>query len=145
MADDAVAYLRNAHAQAEEWATAASDGQGWWFINPRFADHRTVVEFVIEGERGPVAHIDVQEHNVEAHQAEALLIQSNNPAAVLARVRAERAILAEHASDYGDCKACGRASDETNGLGFAFFEAVDWPCTTVRLLAAGWGWTEETS
>lgn len=125
---DAAAFLRNAHAQAEQWASAASDSEGWWLINPRFADHRTVAEFVIEGERGPVVHVEVQEHDVEAHQAEALLIQANNPAAVLRRIKAERAVL----------EAC-----DTVLSGWYYGESKELAHDVIAGLARGWGWTGE--
>jgi hypothetical protein len=138
----AVAFLLAAHAEAERCATTASDGQGWWLISPRAADHRSVVEYVIEGERGPVTHIDVDEHEPEAHLAEALLIQSNSPRAVLCRVAAEREILAEHAAgdmarerDETECRTCSEPQ-----LGFSGMWAAEHPCRTVLGLAKAWGW-----
>lgn len=125
---DAVTFLRNAMDQAEQWATAASDGEGRWLINPRFADHRTIAEFTIEGERGPVVHIDVQEHDPEAHQAEALLIQANHPAAVLRRIEAERSVL----------EAC-----DTVLSGWYYGETKELAHDVIAGLARGWGWTGE--
>jgi hypothetical protein len=136
----AVTFLLAAHAESERWATAASDGEGWWVIAPRYADHRTVAEYVIEGERGPVVHVDVQEHDSEAHRAEALLIQSNSPRAVLARVAAERGILAEHRDFNGRCGRCANW-DTMWEVGRVAHEGRPWPCTVWTSTAKAWGWT----
>lgn len=66
-----------------------------------------------------------------------------DPARVLAEVAAWRRILDEHASEDGDCSACGRASWEENPGAYLRDEPemVDvwrpaiWPCRTIRLLA----------
>lgn len=139
----AVAYLRNAHDQAARWATAASDPQGWWLINPRYADHRTVREYVIEGERGPVVHVDVEEHDPEAHAAEAQLIQTNSPRAVLSRIAADREVLVEHAESWGHCAVC--SGEDYDGADLAFRRSLDWPCPTILAVARGWGWAEEAA
>jgi hypothetical protein len=87
--------------------------------------------------------IDETMHLLEVDTPTAEHIALHAPAAVLRRVAADRQILAEHANDYGDCAACGRPSEETNGRGHHFHEAVPWPCRTVLLLAEAYGWTEE--
>ncbi len=127
----AVTFLLAAHAEAERCATTASDGQGWWLISPRAADHRSVVEYVIEGERGPVTHIDVDEHEPEAHLAEALLIQSNSPGSVLRRIEAEREILA----------ACRAVLAED---GWEYTDAPELAEVVTAGLAEAWGWEAET-
>ena len=63
------------------------------------------------------------------------------PTAVLARVAADRQILAEHAkAPMAACAACA----DTRHPDPRQWALVVWPCRTVLLLAAGWGWTEET-
>lgn len=157
----AVTFLLAAHAEAEKWATAASDPQGWWLIEPRFADHRTICEYVIQGERGPVVHVEVEEHDTEAHRAEALLIQANSPRAVLLRVAQERDILAEHAGTWtsgepeyehhhevmvgptGRTRYVEVEDDEPIPPYMCITcEAAGWPCRTVLGLAKAWGWED---
>ena len=69
----------------------------------------------------------------------------NDPAAVLRRIAADRKMLDLHAPvtvEYEDdspttlaCRTCG-----------SHFEyPTRWPCTTLRLLAEGYGWTKETT
>jgi hypothetical protein len=148
-----VTHLLAAHAEAERLAEAAGGPDGWWVIEPRYTnpifeigsarpepDH-AVIHSMQGGD--PVAWIEIGDVDTAKRKAETLLIQANNPRAVLARVVAERDILAEHADDYGSC-TCGRASEETTGRGYAFFEAADWPCRTVLGLAKAWGWEEAT-
>jgi hypothetical protein len=138
----AVTFLLAAHAESERWATAASDGEGWWVIAPRYADHRTVAEYVIEGERGPVVHVDVQEHDSEAHRAEALLIQSNSPRAVLARVAAERDVLAARAEAEATLGKALADPDQVHpadaGIYVGKLNALTF---ALKAIATGWGWT----
>ena len=75
---------------------------------------------------------------------------ANDPAAVLRRITADRKILAEHTDDgYGSCKRC--AGDHEDDCecgtvsGYHLREHLDYPCATMRLLAEGYGWTEETT
>lgn len=70
---------------------------------------------------------------------------ANDPAAVLRRIAADRKTLELHGPvtvEYEDdspptlaCRTCG-----------SHFEyPTAWPCTTLRLLAEGYGWTEEAT
>lgn len=76
--------------------------------------------------------------------AEAELVASfGSPVSVLRRVSADRQILAEHASDGGDCRVCCEegVSEYVHDYGVVEVRtAVPWPCRTVRLLAEAWGW-----
>lgn len=69
----------------------------------------------------------------------------NDPASVLRRIAADRKILAEHApgdNESGvydsECRTCW-GPDSARG---ECVQAKPYPCTTVRNMAEGWGWTE---
>lgn len=127
----AVTFLLAAHDRAERLAQASAGGR--WVVAER-ADC-DCCDVVRNATGGLVTTADLDDAP--------LIAEHSNPTAVLARVAAERDILAEHADDYGSC-TCGRASEETTSRGYAFFEAVDWPCRTVLGLAKAWGWEEAT-
>ncbi|MEV5944426.1 hypothetical protein, partial [Streptomyces sp. NPDC051994] len=65
-------------------------------------------------------------------------LQLMQPAAVLRRIAADRKLLDLHGDVAGKCAECSQG-----------YESGDWgpdfPCTTVRLLAEAWGWTEVAS
>jgi hypothetical protein len=70
-------------------------------------------------------------------------VTRHDPAAVLRRIAADRKILAEHAEnpyDLGYCRTCTVHED-----GWAVPVPAELPCATIRNLAEGWGWTEETT
>ena len=72
----------------------------------------------------------------------------HDPAAVLRRIAADRKTLEEHKPTPADfdgicrCLVCGCYTIRP-GLGPVGYQKV-WPCPTIRNLAEGWGWTEET-
>jgi hypothetical protein len=124
-----VEWLQAKLARVEETARAAG-GDAWAVA----ADGDTVALY--DSRREPVVYdegwpSEAQQQHIALH----------DPTAVLRQVAAARAILDEHANDYGDCTVCARASDESDGRGSAFHEPLPWPCRTVLLLAEGWGWT----
>ncbi|MDJ0342264.1 DUF6221 family protein [Streptomyces sp. H10-C2] len=82
-------------------------------------------------------------HLLETEEPTARHIARHDPAAVLRRIAADRRLLELHADDYGFCAVCARATEETNSLGHAFHDSLPYPCTTARLIAEGYGWTEE--
>jgi hypothetical protein len=149
-ADPVVSWLEAELGRVEELARAAGDKDGWWVIAPRYSDPRFVNGVpptpedcaILNVHTGPVVYVEVGDAvGKEKRMGEAMLIQANNPAAVLRRVKADRAILAEHANDgCGDCTVCAQPSEEYNGVGAHFHEPLPWPCRTVRLLAEAWGW-----
>lgn len=66
------------------------------------------------------------------------------PDGVLARVKAERELLVEHAvHECGDREWCALEPKHQRAFCNACRPGMFWPCRTVRLLAAGWGWTED--
>lgn len=73
-------------------------------------------------------------------------IARHDPAATLRRIKAERKAVDLHVPMQGDapggggtvCATCANVSREE-------VEGEPYPCTTVRLIAEGWGWTEETT
>lgn len=136
----AVAFLRQAHARAEELARAATPDP--WTVHPY--DWTSSFDASI----GHYFEADVvgggHEGGGVVDMADAEFIAANSPAAVLRRITAGRAILAEHrlvktqgydghgAAVFDACRVCGRGG-YTPG-----------PCRTVLLLAEAWGWTEGT-
>ena len=134
----AVVFLRQALDRAEERAQRLHD-ELWWIGNvtriEAFAGDIQFDDIRIHGEGGT--------RTVSITEAIQRGLLAGNPVDLKRRVAADRQILAEHANDYGDCAACGRPSEETNGRGHHFHEAVPWPCRTVLLLAEAYGWTEE--
>jgi hypothetical protein len=110
----AVVFLRDAQARAAERARAASEpALLLWPTHP--------VEFLLAG----------QEVNTPETRAAEAHIRSHMPEAVLRRVEAERAILADHADVDARCTVC---ADLAAGL------PLEWPCPTVLGLARAWGW-----
>lgn len=133
----AVAYLRNAHARAEELARAATSG-------PWKAGEHTDYGFRVGAADGSawVAWAGAYGDEPESSRPDSEFIAANDPTAMLARVATERQILDEHTNvNDGDCGTCvdGRWGYPTHGGS----SPQRWPCRTVRLLAAGWGWTAD--
>lgn len=131
---DPVEFLKAAHIRAEELANAAA-----YETEPDWSDGGKHGEFVFHVPLG--GKVVVGEFGYLFDQLREF-IAANDPTAVLARVAAERAVLDEHANvNDGDCGTCvdGRWGYPTHGGS----SPQRWPCRTVRLLAAGWGWTED--
>lgn len=84
---------------------------------------------------------DVITNDVDVERADH--IAHYDPVRMLREVEAKRRILDEHASDDGDCSACGRASWEENPGAYLrdepemadVWRPAIWPCRTARLLA----------
>lgn len=71
-------------------------------------------------------------------------IVRHDPAAVLRRITADRQLLELHQDDgCRDCTICAKPSEETNELGYSFHDPLPYPCDVVRLLAEGYGWSDE--
>lgn len=76
-------------------------------------------------------------------------IARHDPASVLRRIAADRKTLAEHEPPgddyYGDrkCLCCGGYTIHPGWGAVGYRDS--WPCTTVRNMAEGYGWTEETT
>ena len=123
----AVIFLLAAHERAAALAAAA--------IEPDPGLHPPQpVEFILAN----------QEVTTRATEAAERFIRANTPADVLRRVTAEREILAEHASDYGDCKTCDTGTGDFSERGYQWRDVQSWPCRTVLGLAKAWGWEAAT-
>ncbi|MEY9875344.1 hypothetical protein ABH931_004845 [Streptacidiphilus sp. MAP12-33] len=113
----AVAFLREAHEQAEARARAASEPAVLlWPSQP--------VEFLLAGQEVSTPETRAAEAHIRLHM----------PEAVLRRVEAERAVLADHADvadGAGRCAVCAEPGSATR---------LAWPCPTVLGLARAWGW-----
>lgn len=140
----AVAYLRNAHVHAEQLTKAATPGP-WTVDSETYAESIRAADgtdVVAGGRWGGEASV------FESTQ-DALHIAAQSPGLVLRRIEAERELLAEHAPDdlrFPECLRCGGNTVDVElggGRILRHKEPVDWPCQTIRLLARGWGWTEE--
>lgn len=71
----------------------------------------------------------------------ATLCVCDGPAAVLRRIAADRQLLELHAQAH-ECSSWDEVAGDFNTCQWV----NEWEtCSTVRLLAEGWGWTEETS
>lgn len=132
MVDELIAFFHARLDEDERWALAASPGP--WSENAESTevlavDGITVADgFALSGNqlRATVAHI-----------------ARHDPDRVLREVEAKRRILDEHASEDGDCSACGRASWEENPGAYLrdepemadVWRPTIWPCRTARLLA----------
>ena len=114
-------------AAASEYATPSRPGGTRWYIEDSMED-------------GVITTVDPQASDDEGV---ARHIARQSPAVVLRRIAADRKTLDLHAPitvEYDDnspptlaCRTCG-----------SHFEyPTAWPCATLRLLAEGYGWTEE--
>ena len=143
--NDPVEYLKAAHRRAELLAQAATRGP--WFVDSTVYAERIYgagnTDVVAGGRWGGEA-------SVFGSTEDALHIAVNLPDKTLARVEAERDLLVEHAPDeehWPECVRCvgvTRDVEVGGGMTVRAFESAPWPCRPVRLLAAGWGWTEES-
>lgn len=70
---------------------------------------------------------------------DAVHIARHNPAAVLRRIKADRKLIAMHVGDH-ECWVY----DPTGETDRSTFVLTGETCSTVQLLAEGWGWTEKT-
>jgi hypothetical protein len=137
-----VAWLRDAMDAAQRDAEAAG-GDAWTVADARLIDvseaglvevGRTVGTLVVGGGRRILTGVPA----VLPH------IARNGPTAVLRRIAAGRKILELHQPVPGwpdECTMC--LSDR--GSWPETWSGDNYPCQTVRLLADGWGWTEETA
>lgn len=144
MTDDPLAYLHAAHAAAE--ALAAS-GESW-----------TAFEESAHGTR----RVDV-DHSFERVVAATRAwrgghIALHDPHAVLGRIKAERALIADLLSERHHVAndpwyTCQAATEERDGGEYGNEKYRGWPCDCgrdarverrLRIMAEGWGWTEST-
>jgi hypothetical protein len=155
-----VTHLLAAHVEAERLAGAAGGPDGWWVIEPRYSNPFFEIgspppepdHAVIHNMQGgdPVVYIDIGDVDTAKRKAETLLIQANNPRTVLARVVAERELLAEHSPDDPRWPECIRCADDGTDVDLGdhgtetLRRALPWPCRTVLGLAKAWGWEEPT-
>lgn len=146
----AVVFLREALDQAEEPTRAATPGP--WLVE-RDEYHGVAVRDAdpeIPGLSGRqiVAFAPYRNETTERDFAHVAMW---SPVAVLARVAADRQILAEHASDgdsrWPECVRCAGGHEIEMGecMTVTVRDVVPWPCRTVLLLAEAWGWTEDAA
>lgn len=144
MTGDPLTHLHATHAAAEAEAEAATKGP--WEARPPTDDGdgweiRAVVtpgrewRWVIGAESGSGVYDEPDARHMARH----------DPAAVLRRIAADRALLAVHApipgsTPGGDGIVCGTCANSSREE----VEGEPYPCGTVRLIAEGWGWTGET-
>lgn len=69
----------------------------------------------------------------------AAYVAAHDPAAVLRRIAADRELIALHASDH----ECSVYDDNGEIDNYAYILESE-TCSTVQLIAEGWGWTGET-
>ncbi|MFE2486039.1 DUF6221 family protein [Streptomyces mirabilis] len=140
--DRMVVWLRETMDAAEADAEAATPGP--WSVRPQpdtgenweIATTGREQRWVIGAEGGGGVYDKPDADHIARH----------DPAAVLRRIDRDRKILAEHADNgYGECKTCSipDGTVEVNGIEYEMLAHAPSPCTTVRNLAEGWGWTEE--
>lgn len=133
--DGMVVWLRAAMDAAQNDAEAAG-GDEW-----RRQDHPSDTVAVYDSKGEPVVYDEGSP--TEAQQAH---IVRHSPAAVLRRIAADRKQLAEHPvhvyEAFGPrCETCqGGMVQMSSG---PIDAGQPFPCTTIRNLAEGWGWTEE--
>ena len=131
--DRMVAWLRQTMDAAQADAEAATASP--WHVS----EHKYDEDFEAQIGSWPEG-ADIAGHGWEGGgvdtMATARHMVRHQPAAVLRRIAAERELLTLHQNDAGKCDECSQG-----------YELQDWgpdyPCTTVRLIAKAWGWTEE--
>jgi hypothetical protein len=153
--DQLVVWLREATDATERAASRAAGLCGchppapsWSF---RDGDESTDGRILVVDEPHPTLKRKIGRRWNGSYEGMAMAehIVRHDPEAVLRRVAAERKTLAEHESTPADfdgtrrCLACGGYTVQP-GVGSVGYRKV-WPCPTIRNLAEGWGWTEETS
>ncbi|MFF4338165.1 DUF6221 family protein [[Kitasatospora] papulosa] len=140
--EDILAYLDHAITRYEETARAASKAVGGESWNG--SDREVVVDLpggdtVADG----IMYGDLYE---SMKQQTSNHIALNDPASVLRRCAADRKLIAEHRPDgTGGCVTCARpeeAEEDSEGNSVSFRTASPHPCSTLRHLAEGYGWTE---
>lgn len=119
---DPVEYLKEAHRRAERLAQSATRG-------PWFVDSTTYAERIYGADNTDVVAGGRWggEASVFESTEDALHIAANSPDKVLARIKAERAVLE-------DC--------ENVLSGWTYGETRELAHDVIAGLAAGWGWTE---
>ncbi|MFI1165631.1 DUF6221 family protein [Streptomyces sp. NPDC020801] len=141
--DRMVVWLREAMDAAQHDAEAAG-GDAWSVVEgARLLDARDGQ--LVEVGREPGTRIIGGGRLIATGPALVLPhIARQDPAAVLRRIAADRQILDLHADNgYGECTTCSApdCTAEVNGVEYEMLAHAPSPCTTVRLLAEGWGWT----
>ena len=133
MTADPLAYLRAAHAEAEAEAEAAGGDQ--WAVQ----EHESDTVAVYDSRREPVVYDEGAPTPIQKTH-----IAKHSPAAVLRRIAADRKLIAKHAEiDFPYNPDDGPGDYSWTARCDGCYE--DAPCTTLRLIAEGWGWTEETT
>ena len=127
MTPDLLAWLTTAMDAAQQDAEAAAE-RAW---SPRW-DYDDLVHEVRDLNNGNTL-ADIYLPEIGA------FVVANDPAAALRRIAADRKLIAEHAqyslpdgSEIDECRVCGGSNEA-------------WPCPTLRILAEGYGWTEEVT
>lgn len=129
-----VEFLEAAHGRAEQTVDRLRN-ELWWIGNAR---HIEVYTSSAKADRIKFDSIGVDGRDVTVTDAIQHALLAASPIDLQRRVAAERKQLALHQNVAGKCDECGRGYELGNW-------GPDFPCTTVRLLAEGWGWTEETT
>lgn len=131
VAADPVGFLRATHDAAQAKAEAAAERA--WSPHWEYDDLVRQVRDLNNGNE--LANIYFPE--IGAH------VEANDPAAVLRRIAADRKLIAEHGvalgwdgenTDGSVCATCAQDGLDGGRSGDPY------PCTTVRLIAEGWGW-----
>lgn len=145
MTADPLAFLHATLTATQKRAEAAG-GDEW---TPQ--DHPSDTVAIYDSKREPVVYDEGWPSREQvAH------IVGNSPAAVLRRISADRKLLDRHAAidckEFGcDCRSCCATcrwtENDERGTEQAWGEPTRhaYPCPTIRLIAEGWGWTEEAT
>jgi hypothetical protein len=146
-------WLEERLAEAERIARAATPGPWRWNPEKHWRKPGTswFEEAVFAGEAGASATCVAGTGETDDPQsmADAQHIALHDPAAVLALVEAHRMLLELHANEFPGltddeavCASCGNVAPGPGGE----FDAVSWPCPTVRALVSAYrhapGWDE---
>ncbi|MGW3383270.1 DUF6221 family protein [Streptomyces albogriseolus] len=137
---DLLAWLESAITRAEDLARAAADKEqdASWSDGGEYGENVHTDGVASAVVVGPWGYLP---------DATRTYIAANDPASVLRRCTADRKLLELHAPmedpdvvgrDHLHCQTC--AAPVLGEL-----DNVAFPCSTVRALAEGYGWTEETS
>jgi len=139
-----VEFLKGAHEEAEKAAEKAAalcgchpPAPSWSFRN---GDEPTDGRILVVDDPHPLPKRKIGRRWNTSYEGLFMAehIVRYDPHSVLQRITAERKQLDLHRNELGKCAECGQG-----------YELMDWgpdfPCATVRLLAEGYGWTEETT